>query len=95
MKAQEHDGRYTAATITAIVALFVGFGLTIAGFVVPPLGEIHNTVLWVLGQVLIYAASIFGVSQYFNTRLQGFQTETRKFIDEMQRSQPGGNESNS
>ena len=33
----------------AIAAFIFGWGLTIAGFIVPPMGEIANSVLWVLG----------------------------------------------
>jgi len=80
-----NDVRQSAATSTAIIVLFVGLGLTIAGFIVEPTGQIHDTVLWVLGQTLIYAASVFGVAQYFNSRLRGFENEARKYIDELDR----------
>ena len=39
---------------TAVVAFAVGWGLTIAGFVLPPEGEVHDSVLWILGQALVY-----------------------------------------
>lgn len=54
------------AIISAITAFILGWGLTIAGFIVPPLGDISNSVLFVLGQALIYAASVFGITGYFN-----------------------------
>lgn len=50
--------------ISAVGSLFVGFGLTIAGFVVSPLGEVSNSVLWVLGQTLAFAGAIFGIALY-------------------------------
>lgn len=50
--------------MTAVVALIFGMGLTLAGFIVSPLGEVHDSVLWVLGQMLIYAGGILGVSTY-------------------------------
>jgi len=48
----------------AIIALAVGFGLTIAGFCVEPVGEISNSLLWILGQSLTFAGAIFGVALY-------------------------------
>ena len=36
-----------AAYALAIAAFTVGWIITIAGFIVPPLGQIHSTVLWV------------------------------------------------
>lgn len=74
------DKREKAAYVTAIVAFIAGWGMTIAGFIVPPTGEISDSVLWVLGQALIYAASVFGVTMYFRNQMEQFRTETRKFI---------------
>ena len=54
-----------AAISTALAAFILGWGLTIAGFIIPPVGEIADSVLWVLGQALVYAASVFGITGYF------------------------------
>jgi len=35
--------------IFAALAFIIGWALTIAGFIVPPTGEISGSVLWVLG----------------------------------------------
>lgn len=44
----------------SISSLAVGFGITIAGFCVPPIGEIHSTVLIVLGQCFVFAGAMLG-----------------------------------
>ena len=49
---------------TAVGMLIVGSGLTVAGFLVTPLGIIHDSVLWFFAQCLLYAGSIFGVCIY-------------------------------
>lgn len=49
---------------TAHFMLLSGVALTVAGFIVNPLGEIHDSVLWYLSQVLVYAGSIFGIARY-------------------------------
>ncbi|WAX09490.1 hypothetical protein BT638P1_00015 [Bacteroides phage BT638P1] len=49
---------------TAVGMLIAGVGLSVAGFLVTPLGIIHDSVLWFFAQCLIYAGSIFGVSIY-------------------------------
>lgn len=51
-------------TWSAVALLAAGVALSVAGFIVPPLGEISDSVLWFFGQCLIYAGSIFGVSIY-------------------------------
>ena len=58
------ERRSTIAVITAIVMLAFGIILTSVGFFVAPLGEVSDSVLWILGQALIYAGSIFGLATY-------------------------------
>ena len=49
---------------SAIAMLVCGVALTIAGFIVPPTGEISDSVLWFAAQTMIYAGSVFGVNVY-------------------------------
>lgn len=67
---------------TAVVAFVAGWGLTIAGFIIPPEGEVSDSVLWILGQALIYTASVLGIGMYFKNQMVKFRTETRRYIDE-------------
>ena len=50
--------------ISALLMLLSGVGLSVAGFVADPMGEISDSVLWYVGQTLMYAGSIFGVTIY-------------------------------
>lgn len=45
----------TLQLISAIVLILVGCGLLIAGFIMPPPGEIHNYVLIAFGEILTFA----------------------------------------
>ena len=65
---------------TAVAAFILGWGMTLAGFIVEPLGEIANSVLWVLGQALIYAASVFGISGYFTASAKKMKDEIREYV---------------
>ena len=76
------DKRDKAAYLTAIVAFVAGWGLTIAGFVVPPTGEVSGSVLAILGEAMVYAASVFGVTMYFNHQMEKFRRDTREYLDE-------------
>lgn len=67
---------------TAVVAFVVGWGLTIAGFIIPPQGEVADSVLWILGQSLIYTASVLGIGMYFKNQMVKFRADTRRYIDE-------------
>ena len=48
--------------------LLSGIGLSIAGFVADPFGEISDSVLWYVSQSLVYAGSIFGVTLYIHSK---------------------------
>lgn len=53
---------------TAVGMLLSGVGLSIAGFIVEPTGQIHDSVLWFFAQCLMYAGSIFGIGIYVTTK---------------------------
>ena len=72
---------------TAVVAFVAGWGLTIAGFILDPQGEVHDSVLWILGQALIYTASVLGIGMYFNNQMAKFRADTRRYIKEMERKE--------
>lgn len=48
-------------TAIAIASFLAAIAFAIAGFVTPPPGEIHDSVLYLIAQFLILTASIFGV----------------------------------
>lgn len=70
------------AYIFAACALVIGFGLTIAGFVVAPLGIIDNSVLWTLGQCLTFAGAVAGVSLHMQSSKEEIKSQ---IIHEMRR----------
>lgn len=49
------------ATLSFIAAIAFG----IAGFIIPPPGEIHDSVLYLVAQFQLLTASIFGVGAMF------------------------------
>lgn len=66
---------------SAIGMLIFGVGLTIAGFIVPPLGDIHDSVLWVLAQSLIYAGSALGINVYIQSKFNDLENKMRNRAD--------------
>jgi len=68
------------AYIFASLALLFGLGITLAGFLVPPLGEVHDSVLWILGQTLVYSGSVVGISIHYQNELGKFKKDIEKLI---------------
>lgn len=74
------DVKTKIAYITAVVAFVCGWGLTIAGFIIGA-GIISDSVLWVLGQALVYAASVFGVGMYVAGSVKGMKQSIKEFME--------------
>ena len=51
--------------IAACLLIIVGVGLLIAGFCVPPIGIIDNSVLIAFGEILTFAGSLFGIDYHY------------------------------
>ena len=81
-KWSELDIKTRIAYITAVVAFVIGWGLTIAGFVVPPVGTVADSILWILGQGLLYAASVLGIGMYVSGSMRGMKRSISQFMRE-------------
>ena len=60
---------------SAIFMLLFGVALTTAGFIIEPAGQVHDSVLYVLGQCLIFAGSAMGISAYTTGKLREMRHE--------------------
>ena len=79
-KWKDLDIKNRIAYLTALAAFVAGWGLTIAGFIVPPVGVVADSVLWILGQALVYAASVFGVGMYVGGEVKHLKGEIKRFM---------------
>lgn len=79
MKRETKD---SLGVISACVMLIFGITLTAIGFAIAPLGEVSDSVLWILGQSLIYAGGIFGIASYtkgvVDRRIDEWKDEVRR-----------------
>lgn len=61
--------KISVQTWSAVGLLISGFGLACAGFCVPPLGEISDSVLMYTAESFTMAGTCFGIVAYVNGRL--------------------------
>lgn len=57
----------------ALILTIVGSGLLIAGFIVPPLGIIHSSVLVAFGETCTFVAALLGID--YNYKYQIFKSK--------------------
>lgn len=63
---------------SAIGMLLFGCILTTIGFFTEPIGEVSSSVLWILGQCLIYAGSALGIANYVKSSIHDEMEIIRK-----------------
>lgn len=74
------------AIISACVAFTVGWTLTaLAAFV--PLLLSEQGILWILGQSLVYSASVFGLGMYFKSETVQMKRDVDRHLEHMERLQ--------
>lgn len=66
------DRKYSHARLllqlsSAIVLILLGGALLIAGFLVPPLGEIHPSLLIAFGEILTFVGALFGIDYHYKS----------------------------
>ena len=73
--------RNNIGAVTALLAFLFGFGLTVAGFCVPPVGVVHDSVLYVLGQCLIYTGTVLGISTHYESKVKEFEVRIKNKLN--------------
>lgn len=82
------ETRTNIQVFTAVAMLVAGVGLSIAGFVVPPTGEISDSVLMFTAQCLVYAGSALGINVYINSKF----SDIKRQLTHNQNDNDDGNE---
>lgn len=75
------------AIISACVAFVLGWTMSIGAFFVPPVGEVADSILWILGQALLYSSAVFGVSAYFRSEAVQLRRDMDRHLEHMERMQ--------
>lgn len=47
--------------LISLISLISGIALGVVGIIIPPMGEIDNSVLIIVGQLLIYSSAVIGI----------------------------------
>lgn len=74
--------RTTIVYVAAVIAFLTGVGLCIAGFYVPPQGEISGSVLTATGEFLTFFGSVFGIGEFTRIQLAKIKEETNRKLEE-------------
>lgn len=59
--------------VLAVATLIAAFVLLFMGMLIPPEGEIHDSVLTAFGLILLFVGSLLGVSMHYANELTKFK----------------------
>ena len=65
-------------SFSIIMALIFGWGITIAGFILPPSGIVDDSVLIILGQALTYVAVGVGLKDYVDSKFSSLSKKGKE-----------------
>ena len=65
----------TMAVYTGWITFSLGWFLTVVNFFAPPLGEVADSTLWILGQALLYVGAVIGISTYARHEIHSIRRE--------------------
>ena len=77
-----NDTKEELSYIGGFIALIFGLVITAFGFCADPHGEIHDSVLWLLGQCLFYSGAVFGISGYIKSQIKKSKEKNKNDLEE-------------
>ena len=63
-----------------MITLFAGLVLLFMGMLIPPKGEIHDSVLTAFGFILLFVAAVFGITLHYGNQLNLFKNSVMQMV---------------
>lgn len=63
------ETKETIQYMSAVCMLIFGALMCAAGLCIPPVGEVHTSILAILGQCVLFAGAVFGLKAYVDTAI--------------------------
>lgn len=70
-----NQSKEIVAHIAAGLLLFFGMAMVVAGFIIPPAGEVHDSILWVFGQTLVFSGAVLGISLHVDNSIKAIESK--------------------
>ena len=70
-----NQSKEIAAHIAAGLLLFFGMIMVVCGFITPPSGEVHDSILWIFGQTLVFSGAFLGMSLHVDNSIESSESK--------------------
>ena len=77
-----NQSKEIAAHVCAGLLLLFGMIMVVCGFITPPSGEVHDSILWIFGQTLVFSGAVLGISLHVDNSIKSIETKLEAKINQ-------------
>ena len=77
-----NQSKEIVAHIVAGVMLLFGMIMVVSGFIIPPSGEVHDSILWIFGQTLVFSGAVLGISLHVDNSIKSIEAKLEKKMNQ-------------
>ena len=77
-----NQSKEIVAHIVAGVMLLFGMIMVVCGFITPPSGEVHDSILWIFGQTLVFSGAVLGISLHVDNSIKSIEAKLEEKINQ-------------
>ena len=90
-----NQSKEIVAHVAAGLLLLFGMIMVVCGFITPPSGEVHDSILWIFGQTLVFSGAVIGISLHVDNSIKSIEAKLEEKMNQRIRDeeqQDKGNE---
>ena len=77
-----NQSKEIAAHVCAGLLLLFGMIMVVCGFITPPSGEVHDSILWIFGQTLVFSGAVLGISLHVDNSIKSIEAKLEEKINQ-------------
>ena len=70
------------AHVAAGLLLLFGMIMVVCGFITPPSGEVHDSILWIFGQTLVFSGAVLGISLHVDNSIKSIEAKLEENMNQ-------------
>lgn len=70
------------AHVAAGLLLLFGMIMVVCGFITPPSGEVHDSILWIFGQTLVFSGAVLGISLHVDNSIKSIEAKLEEKMNQ-------------
>ena len=77
-----NQSKEIAAHVCAGLLLLFGMIMVVCGFITPPSGEVHDSILWIFGQTLVFSGAVLGISLHVDNSIKSIESKLEEKMNQ-------------